>query len=118
MKNKSDNTWTDAVSILDQLRFNAAANRFYYAVFQAVYSHALERGIIAAEDDVGLHGKARRIVRSTGYQSRKYTEVFDRLLDLRTRADYRPEDIEPDEIDADLLRDADALRLYFSKVLK
>lgn len=118
MKDKSDNTWNDAVAILDQLRFNAAANRFYYAVFQAVYSHALDRAIISADDEVGLHGKARRIVRSTGHQSRKYTDVFDQLLDLRTRADYCPEDVEPEDLDADLLRDANSLRLYFSKVLK
>ena len=118
MKDKSEKTWEDASAVLDQLRFNVAANRFYYAVFQAVYSHALDREIISADDEIGLHGKARRIVKSTGHQARKYVEVFDRLLALRTRADYRPEDIEPEEIDDDLLKDANALRLYFSRVLK
>lgn len=118
MKEKSDNTWEDAVAVMDQLRFNAAANRFYYAVFQAIYSHALDREIISADEEVGLHNKARKLVKSTGHQPRKYVEVFDRLLALRTRADYKPEDIEPEDMDADLIRDADTLRLYFSKVLK
>ena len=117
MRNKSSITWEDAVAVMDQLRFNAAANRFYYAVFQAIYSHALDREIISADDEIGLHGKARRIVKSTGHQPRKFTDVFDRLLDLRTRADYKAENVEPEDLDADLIRDADALRLYFSKVL-
>ena len=41
-----------------------------------------------------------------------------RLLGLRTQADYKAEDIEPEDLDAELIRDADTLRLYFSKVLK
>lgn len=118
MKEKSAGTWDDAVAVHEQGRLNAAANRFYYAVFQAVYSHALDRELIAADDEKGLHGKARKLVMSTGHQPRKYVGVFDRLLGLRTQADYKAEDIEPEDLDAELIRDADTLRLYFSKVLK
>ena len=118
MRDKSDSTWSDGCAILGQNLCNSAANRFYYAVFQAIYAFARDRNLIAQDDKIGLHGQARRLVASHGKQAARYKIVFDRLLELRTRADYTPENIDITELDENLINDANNLRQYFSRVLK
>lgn len=112
MKNKSDITWHEACSILDQEHSNSAASRIYYAVFQAVYGYGLKTKKIDKNTISGLHKATHNIVRTVGAQSKRYGRIFSTLKGLRIRADYEREVVRVNEV-TDLLKDAEAIRRFY-----
>ncbi len=110
MVDKSDCTWAEANFLLENCKWNSAANRLYYAVFQAVYGYALRKELIDADCESSLHSQAGKVVRR---HTKRYVSVFTTLKQMRVRADYKTEDVDASEISENLLRLANSLRQYY-----
>lgn len=117
METKSDITWMEALQIIAQGQHNSGANRLYFAVFQAVYAYGLRKGLVSPGEQDSLHGKARGIVRSRASNPRKYSAAFNQLFELRVKADYKPEEIDLDDLSESLIEEAKNLREYFLRAI-
>lgn len=114
---KSDLTWHDGMSCLNEGRFNAAASRLYYAVFQAIYGFAIQRDLMAMDSsEPGRHRTAIRIAGGHGRHPREAREAVSMLYELRVKADYRPEDVDEPDL-RDVLDKANRTRQYFARCL-
>lgn len=108
-------SFTDAEYLVKEERWNAAANRMYYACFYVVSSYLAFKGLTAATHS-GLKGTFNRELIKTGRIDRSDGILFNRLFSIRQKADYEDfADIEPDEIKPllpkikDLIRDIEEL---------
>ncbi len=81
---KSDANWKLADQLRESGNLDAAANRFYYSLFQIVKAYAIKTGKIREDDDKAVHAKALNIVRS----DREDASTFSRAMNMRTSADY------------------------------
>jgi len=103
MEQKSEENWVVGNYCLAHGQLNAAANRLYYAVFQAVLGYAIAKKDYKYEGQ-GAHAAMSRMMR-------RYRDQFNELMDLRITADYEKEP--PDETELrDLLEVANRIRLY------
>ena len=109
---KSDANW----KLADQLRkdghFDAAANRFYYSLFQAVKAYAIKIGKMKETDRNSVHRTAKRIV----CEERKDYKVFGDAMEMRERSDYQSDRIAESEFSQNFLNRADSLRLHYRKL--
>lgn len=112
---KSDQTWDEGTDCLYRGQVNTAANRIYYAVFQAVKGFAIQRGDMTIESREGVHRKALEIVRGEGGRGNYYRRILNELFSLRVTADYMPESVEKKELE-DLLTEADSIRKHYIRI--
>lgn len=113
MQAKSEENWMVGNRCLAEGSFNAAANRLYYSVFQAVLMFAVaKRGYVY--EGSGVHSAMTHIVQSQGQARLHYGAVFRDLLTLRYTADYDSDSPSGDEIKT-LLADSEAIRKYYLK---
>ena len=63
---KSDQTWVEGSDCLNRGQINTAANRIYYAVFQAVKGFAIQTKQMSMEDNSNVHRQVLQIVSSQG----------------------------------------------------
>ena len=112
MIDKAEQTWQEACLLCDSGRLNGAANRYYYAVFQAVYGFALQKGLIDKERKDGLHKEAGDVVRR---HNRRLWPSFRLLHSMRIRADYKTENIAESEMTRHLLDRARDIKDYFHR---
>lgn len=111
MRAKSEENWRVGTQCLDAGSVNAAANRLYYAVFQAVLGFAsAKQGYVYK--GYGAHKDMARVVRSQGKGRYHYADAFESLMGLRITADYEPDPPALDEIRS-LLTDSKAIREYY-----
>ena len=111
MQAKSEENWMVGNRCLAEGSVNAAANRLYYSVFQAVLVFATaKQGYVYK--GYGAHADMAFIVRSQGKARQYYGEVFEGLMTLRITADYEPDPPRGNEIKA-LLKDSEAIRQYY-----
>lgn len=107
---KSEANWSSAYVLLESERnVNAAANRFYYSVFQAVKAFAVARDGFNPEDHKEVHRKMGEVV---GKYESTLKHDFDELLGLRKQADYEPDAVDERYLKS-LLHNADILRQAF-----
>src|ERR1700722_16774383 len=90
---KSDQTWKEGQDCLSKGLVDAAANRIYYAVFQAVKGFAIQKGEMSMETQEGVHRKVLEVVRGGGGTGQYYRKRLNDLLGLRLIADYMPESV-------------------------
>lgn len=115
MRDKSKENWDVGLECLGKGNFNAAANRLYYGVFQAVLMYAVNKQGFPRTQVVGSHAKMGKIVGSIGMQRELCGKQFTRLMMLREMADYRKET--PDRAAIEKLIDsANKTREYFIKL--
>ena len=88
----------DAQYLLEEERWNAAANRMYYSCFYAVSAYLAFKGLTAATHS-GLKSAFNQELIKTGRIDRSDGILFNRLFAIRQEADYEDfADIQPDEI--------------------
>jgi len=114
MRNKSDENWRVVSLCLQNGTLNAAANRLYYAVFQAVLGYAKAKQGYIYDPNVSAHSKMWQYVAADkgGYS---YRRVFTKLMVLRKTADYEPETPTEKNIKS-LMGDSGSMRQYFLKL--
>jgi uncharacterized protein (UPF0332 family) len=108
---KSAATWAEGKECLERGHVNSAANRIYYAVFQAVKGFAIHRGTMTLDTSDNVHRKALEIVGGEGGKGVYFRRKLNELLSLRMVADYKPEDVDRKELE-ELLKDADSIRKH------
>lgn len=112
---KSDQTWDEGINCLSRGLVDAATNRIYYAVFQAVKGFAVQRGDITMDTSDGLHRKILEVVQGGGGKGRHYRRQLNDLFGLRVIADYMPESVSKKDLE-DLLKDAEAIRRHHIQI--
>jgi uncharacterized protein (UPF0332 family) len=112
---KSEHTWAEGKSCLDHGMINAAANRIYYAVFQAVKGFAIHRNLWTMETSDSVHRDALKIVYGEGGKGIFFRRRLNELFALRTIADYTPEGVDKTELE-ELLKDADSIRRHHIQI--
>ena len=95
-KEKSDEAWEDGVNFLKIGRANAAANRMYYATFQAIKGHFVVKEKMAIDENIGVHAKILNLICPTNEKNKKwnYRRKVNELLQHRITADYEVESVE------------------------
>lgn len=114
MRGKSDENWTVGQQCLEGGSVNAAANRLYYAVFQAVLGFAVSKKGYVYKGHGGHFDMAQVVLGQGKYSKRSYY-LFKELMGLRETADYEPETPNGKAI-ASALNDYDQIRQYFLKM--
>ena len=115
---KSDKNWAEGRECLRAGSTNTAANRLYYALFQAIKSYAVMVGRMQVNEQVqgSVHAAARKIVEDRP-MGRSYRGLLGRLVSFRITADYLPEDVVRGEIERVLL-DTDSMRQEFIRLAR
>ncbi len=107
---KSNSNWALSEQLRNQEKYDAAANRLYYSLFQAVKAYAVMIGKADVDEDTGVHGKMKRIVSE---EDRSDGEVFGDAMDLRVKADYLPAPVTVADFDQTFVFNAEHLRCSF-----
>jgi hypothetical protein len=112
---KSNSNWAVGKRCLEANDTNAAANRFYYALFQAAKGYFVERGDLEMDHAVKIHATVANLITPDakagsrrGWQRRTLTD----LMGLREIADYYPEDVDLAELNK-ILISSDKVRAEF-----
>lgn len=112
---KSNENFGLALELKERGMLNAAANRFYYSVFQAVKAYAVAKDKMKMGDDKGVHAQASSVVRET---ERQYHRTIREACDMRVKADYLEEDISTSELDAHFVSELQSMRDRFESLAK
>jgi len=111
MQNKAKSSWTIAEKFVkedDSLNF--AANRFYYALFQAAWwRNAQLKPPLTKESGEGYHEFAKRIVCTIVNNDKNHVRIFLKFKSLRVKADYKPVDIKRYELHQIYIQQANEL---------
>lgn len=99
-------SWSAGQLLLENGDPNGAANRFYYAAFQAVRGYFVKRQKVAINEADGIHGKLKKLLHSN------WKDTFEDPGELRVTADYLPDPVQEADLKA-LLEDARKLLDYF-----
>ena len=78
---------SDANDMVDQQRWDLAANRFYYACYHMLQALFISRGISAKSHDGSLTHLGQDFIIS-GQIDKKFGRFFSRMVQLRHKADY------------------------------
>ena len=111
---KSEANWSLALGLKDDGQYNAAANRFYYSVFQIVKVYAIKIGEMTLEEQTGVHAKARNIVRK---DDKKLGRIYGTAEEIRVTADYLLEDVSKNDLDSTFVKDIQDLRDHYKKLV-
>lgn len=88
----------DAALLVNEERWNAAANRLYYACFYIVSAYMALKGVKPATH-AGLKSTFNRELVKTGKIDPAEGLLFNKLFSIRQQADYEDfVDVQPDEI--------------------
>jgi uncharacterized protein (UPF0332 family) len=109
---KSRESLASANADLEAGRYNSAANRAYYAAFQAAVALLIENGVRphsgSWEHKFVMSQFSGTLVRQRKIIPSQHRGVLERLLESRVRADYRAESISRSDARR-LVREASAL---------
>lgn len=112
---KSKENFELALDLKKNGKFDAAANRFYYSVFQAVKAYAVSKGKMRMDESDRVHKKAREIVKDDGSE---YLDTIEEAHDLRTKADYFPEEVHPYELEQHFIAEIQDMRDRFDALTR
>ena len=84
---KSERFLREGDDMVQQKRWDMAANRYYYACYHMVHAVFITRGITTKTHDGTLMELGRNFV-LTGQLDKKYGRFFSRMMQLRMKADY------------------------------
>lgn len=77
----------DADDMLEQKRWDLAANRYYYACYHMVHALFVPLGIATKTHDGTLSELGKNFI-LTGKLDKKFGRFFARMIQLRIKADY------------------------------
>ena len=106
---KSDANWELANQLRKDGMFDAAANRFYYSLFQAVKAYAIKIKKMAESDSTGVHSQALRLVKD----DKEDSDTFSLAMSLRKSADYLYYQTTASDLCHDFVYKADLLRTHY-----
>ena len=86
-KEKSHKMLTEANDMVEQKRWDIAANRYYYACYHMVHAAFITRGISTKTHDGTLTELGKNFI-LTGQLDKKYGRFYARMIQLRIKADY------------------------------
>ena len=86
-KEKAYRFLQDADDMVQQRRWEMAANRYYYACYHMVHAAFITRGITTKTHDGTLTELGRNFI-LPGLLDKKYGRFFARMIQLRLKADY------------------------------
>ncbi len=109
---KSKENWSAFEQLRGDDKLDAAANRLYYSIFQAVKAYAVVTGKTKIDETNSVHNMMKRIVSAEGGDARTFSDA----MEMRKTADYMPQSITMLELDQDFRFKADALRQSFAKM--
>lgn len=96
---KARRNWELGERLLLGGEYDAAANRFYYGLFQAVKARLVEEGKLDESEEIGVHGKVKKLLRSEHLK-----DTFEDFRGLRETADYCVEHVEGKDFEFNLMR--------------
>ena len=122
MRDKAQENWGVGITCLSRNHLNAAANRLYYGVFQAVLWYAKRKKLYPETPDFDkrrkVHFEMGQLVNSefsiNGDYGKRMRHAFSEFLALRLTADYEPETPSIDEI-KEIVQDGQALKDHYLK---
>lgn len=112
---KSKKNFELALKLKEENNFDAAANRLYYSVFQAVKAYALAIGRMKINDSEKVHATAAAVVRDT---DKRYHRTMREACELRIKADYLCERVSESEMDQHFLNNLQTMRDEFEAMAK
>ena len=86
-KEKAIRFLQQADDMVEQERWDLAANRYYYSCYHIVHAAFVNRGITAKSHDGTLTELGRHFIQ-TGMLDKKMGRFFSRMIQLRLKADY------------------------------
>lgn len=123
---KSDANWALGLACLRKDEVDSAANRLYYALFQAVKCYGLRKGLWeehAPEGEVGgkkrsVHIQAQELAgKVSPAQGKFYRAQYTLLKGHRVKADYLPAHVARTDLEH-LLIEADKMRKFFLSTIE
>jgi uncharacterized protein (UPF0332 family) len=84
---RADEAFKDAVALIDQLRWNGAVNRLYYAAFHASQALLATRGLISKSHSGAIKLFQEHFVKA-GHVSPAVARFLPRAFEMRQDADY------------------------------
>ena len=108
---KSDANWELANQLRKDGMLDAAANRFYYSLFQAVKAYAIKIKKMTESDSTGVHSQALRLVK----EEKEDSVTFRRAMSLRQSADYLYNQTTQSDLCLDFVHKAELLRAHYKK---
>lgn len=112
---KSKANFDLALDLKENGKFNAAANRFYYSVFQAVKAYAVSKGEMEMDARNDVHATASAIVKNT---ERRYHRTIREACNMRIKSDYLKEDVGKSELDLNFVSQLQSMRDHFETLAK
>ena len=110
---KSDESWELANQLRTDGKFDAAANRYYYSLFQAVKAYAVKVGKMREDEKVSVHLAVKRVIR----EEHEDVRVFGDAMEMRERGDYQSDHVADIELSHDFTYKADLLRTHYRKLV-
>ena len=86
-KDKAHRFLQEADDMLQQQRWNLAANRYYYACYHIVHAVFISNNIIVKTHDGTLTELGKHFI-LTGKLDKQFGRFFARMIQLRIKADY------------------------------
>ena len=86
-KDKAHRFLQEADDMLQQQRWDLAANRYYYACYHIVHAIFISNGIIVKTHDGTLTELGRHFILTDKFD-KKFGRFFARMIQLRIKADY------------------------------
>ena len=84
---RAEESFDDALILIENKKWNTAINRLYYACFYAVIALLLHNGIETRTHDGARIKFSNEFIR-TGILDKKYGKLFSKLFDYRQKGDY------------------------------
>jgi uncharacterized protein (UPF0332 family) len=113
-KEKSDEAWEDGLNFLTAGKTNAAANRLYYATFQAIKGHFVSKGKMTVDEENAVHRKILDLIcpRNETNKKTNYRKTVNQLFTHRITADYKLENVESEALSY-LMTEANIIRTEY-----
>jgi uncharacterized protein (UPF0332 family) len=84
---RAEETFDDALILMERGKWNAVVNRLYYSCFYAVIALLLKNGVETQSHDGARTQFGLDYIKS-GKVDKKYGKLFTKLFDFRQKGDY------------------------------
>lgn len=115
---KSKENMEAAIDLAASEKFNAAANRLYYSLFQAVKAYGVIKSKMRMDESARVHNTASGIAHELTKGNSKFEDLFEDALNLRKKSDYQPLKVLKGELDLTFRNNASDLRNEIERLAK
>ena len=102
---KSDENWDAGEILRQQNKINAAANRYYYAMFHAAWVWADKNSHLRIKDGTyrGFHDSLINIVSThAGSRAKDFRNSLNNMFGFRVTADYEVDSVDKADLESEL----------------